>query len=91
MPDSAQSSFSSGHRGAAAPFVCNGYEICDARLRSHREVMIRSDAGRTPQVGDAFTIQTGSVGSGRRLRDVVVMAVVRFGDDWAARCGLTPQ
>jgi hypothetical protein len=62
-------------------FPCGGYDIVDERLVSHREVMIHSSAGPTPRIGDPFTIMRDTA-----LLDLVVLAVLRTGLDWTARC-----
>jgi hypothetical protein len=65
----------------ASPFACGGYDIGDERLASHREVMIHSSDGPVPRLGDPFTIMRD-----KALLDLVVLAVLRTGLDWTARC-----
>ncbi len=68
---------------SASMFPCAGYDIADERLASHREVMIHSSNGPTPRLGDPFTIMRDTA-----LLDLVVLAVLRTGLDWTARCGV---
>ena len=65
----------------SSPFSCGGYDIVDARLASHREVTIHSADGPEPRPGDPFTIMRD-----KALVELVVLAVLRTGLDWTARC-----
>ena len=69
--------------GPSPMFLCGGYDIGDERLTSHREVSIHCSHGPIPALGDPFTIVRGGA-----LHDLVVLAVLRSGPDWTARCGV---
>ena len=64
-------------------FACNGYDIGEERLASHREVVIQSEDGPLPRLGDPFTIMHEAT-----LHDLVVLDVSRREKGWSARCGL---
>lgn len=57
------------------------YEISDARLVTHRQVIIRSPNARAPGVGDALTITRADT-----FYDLTVLTVVCLGTDWSACC-----
>jgi hypothetical protein len=62
-------------------FPVGGIEILDSRLHDHGEVTLWSTGGRTPGLGELFTIEHGDA-----IHDLSVVAVRGHSPGWSALC-----